>query len=406
MQNVKSKVPIFSWALYDLANQFFALNVVSLYLPRWLALEKGTPEIFYSISFGASLFLIALCAPVLGAISDVKKNHREFLIYLTFISVIFTMAMGLVSSVVWVLVFFAIANFGCQGAIIFYNALMSRVAPSGRLGFVSGLGRMFGYTGAILALYFTRPVIVNMGYQPVFLITAFCFLIFSLPCMIFVKEEPSSDRTSFGIFFRKERVGEAFERLKRTLFSKEKYAPLRDFLKAAFFGLSVVNTLILFMAVYGGKVFNLNEGDIINLVALSTLFAIIGSISSGVISDAVGYRRSLIGVFVLWTVCILAGGLSRRPFHWLIGALSGFSMGATWVVARAFVVKLVPQEKHGEVFGLFNIVSYISGIVGPLFWGGMILLLSRFGVWGYRITLLSLLLFLARGFVYLLRIKI
>lgn len=392
-----------SWALYDLANQFFALNVVSLYFPRWLTIEKKSPEIFYSIAFGISLFFVAITAPFLGTISDMRGRHKNFLIFFTLVSVIFTMFLGLAKNVFFGLLFFAIANFGCQGAIIFYNALMVKIAPKNRIGFVSGLGRMFGYTGAILALYLTKPIIAKMGYQPSFIFTGILFLIFSLPCMIFIKEDSPRRDVALLQFLNKKKMLEIFVRLRSTVFGSYKFEDFRNFLKGAFFGLAVVNALILFMSVYAAKVFGLGEIEIINLFAFSTIFAILGSIVSGYISDYIGSRRSLFGVFFLWAICLLGGGLLKRPFHWLLGALVGVSLGSIWVISRALVVKLVPKERVAEVFGLFNMVGYVSGIVGPVFWGVMLLGLSPLGEWGYRLTCLSLLIFIAIGFSFILR---
>ena len=110
-------------------------------------------------------------------------------------------------------------------------------------------------------------------------------------------------------------------------------------------------------------------------------------------------------MFVLWGVSILAGGLLYPPFHWLVGALVGISLGSTWVILRAFVIKLVPGEKIGEAFGLFNLVSYLSGVVGPLFWGLLLLYFSRFGGEGYRVAFLGLILFMGTGAVFILRIS-
>jgi len=399
------KLPLFSWALYDLANQFFALNIVSLYFPRWLTLEKRSTEIFYSLAFGVSMFLVAVFAPFLGTIADMKNRHKAFLIFFTFLSIFFTMSLGVSSNVFFSLVFFAIANFGCQEAIIFYNALMVKVAPPKRIGFVSGLGRMFGYSGAILALYFSKPVILKMGYQPTFLLTGFLFLIFSLPCMIFVKEKPSKDKIGLTHFLRKEKILQIFGRLKTTISSTSGFRELKNFLMGSFFMLCMVNTTLLFMSVYASKAFGLNEVEIINLIAFSTVFAIVGSIISGVISDYIGYKQAVLGVFFLWGICILTGGLLHPPFHWLIGALVGLSLGSTWVVLRALVIKLVPEEKIGEAFGLFNLVSYFSGVVGPLFWGLILLYASRFGGKGYRLAFLSLILFIGIGIIFILRIK-
>jgi len=398
-----NRLAVFSWALYDLANQFFALNVVSLYFPRWLTIEKKSPEIFYSLAFGISMFLVAVCAPILGAISDVKARRKTFLVYFTFLSIIFTVALSLSPNVFLALGFFAIANFGCQLAIVFYNALMVNVAPKSKIGFVSGLGRMFGYSGAILALYLVKPVMLKFGYQATFFLAGILFLIFSLPCFIFIGE-PAKKRMDLHNFLENQGLLKIFRSLKSTLSDSYKFGELRNFLKAAFFGLSVVNTIILFMAVYASKVFGLTEAGVINLIAFSTIFAIGGSVLSGFISDIIGYKRSLMGVFFLWGLCLLLGALLKPPFHWLIGALVGISLGSTWVISRTLVIKLVDHHKVGEAFGLFNLVAYLAGIVGPLWWGLMLLYFSSLGEWKYRLSLFSLLLFIAVGFVFLLRL--
>ncbi|MBN2120808.1 MAG: MFS transporter [Candidatus Omnitrophica bacterium] len=394
---------ILSWALYDLANQFFALNVVSLYFPRWLTTEKQSPEVFYSIFFGISMFFVAVSAPVLGTISDIKGRRKTFLVYFTLISVVFTMALGFSSNVFLALILFAIANFGCQGAVVFYNALIVKVAPKDKLGFVSGIGRMFGYIGAIAALYFTKPVILKMGYQATFRITALFFLVFSLPCMIFMKDE-SKEKLNLSYFFDRKVYVQVFQRLKKTLFDNYRLKDFRNFLKAAFFGLCVVNATILFMSVYVGKVFGLTEAGIIDLVAFSTLFAILASFLSGIISDRLGYKKSLIGVFMLWITCLLLGAILKAPFHWLIGALAGASLGSTWVISRALVIKIVPKEEIGEIFGLFNLVGYFSAIAGPLLWGIIIWFSSSLEGFGYRLACLSSIVFMVIGIIFLLRI--
>ena len=167
---------ILSWALYDLANQFFALNIVSVYFPLWITQEKQSPP-RHLLFFGISMFLVALVAPILGTISDAIGRRKNFLIYFTLLSIVFTLGIGLVTNIFLALAFFAIANFGCQLAVVFYNALLVNVAPPQRVGFVSGLGRMFGYSGALLALYLTKPE--EIGYSATFLLTGILFLVFS-----------------------------------------------------------------------------------------------------------------------------------------------------------------------------------------------------------------------------------
>ncbi len=395
---------ILSWALYDLANQFFALNVVSLYFVRWITIEKNCPEIFYSLTFGLSMFFVALLAPILGTISDRRKRYKPFLIYFTVLAVIFTMLLGVSQNVFLGLFLFAIANFGCQTAIVFYNSLIIQVSPKNKIGMVSGLGRMFGYTGAILALYLAKPIILEKGYQAVFLPTGILFLIFSLPCMIFIKEKSLKEKTPLISFFKKKVLLGVFKKLRATITTGYRAKSLFNFLIAIFFGLCAVNVMILFMSVYADRAFGVTESQIINLIAFSAIFAIMGSIISGFISDYIGYRRSLIGIFFLWGITLLAGGILPPAFYLVIGALGGVSLGSIWVVSRALVVNLFPKEQIGEIFGLVNLVSYLSAIIGPLYWGLILLYLSKFGQWGYRLACLSLILFVATGIFFLLRI--
>ena len=103
----------------------------------------------------------------------------------------------------------------------------------------------------------------------------------------------------------------------------------------------------------------------------------------------------LMAIFFLWEVFILLGALVKKPSMYLgIGALAGISLGATWTVARALAVELTPEEKMGNVFGLFNLAGYLSAVMGALFWGAMLFCFSRFGVLSYRISLFSLSIFL------------
>ncbi|MBL7151841.1 MAG: MFS transporter [Candidatus Omnitrophica bacterium] len=402
---MKRTVKIISWALYDLANQFFALNVVSLYFVRWLTLEKGAPEILYSVFFGISTLFVALFAPVLGAFSDAAGRRRPFLIYCTLLSILFTMLLGLADNIFLGLLFFAVANFGCQMGVVFYNAMLADIAPRRKLGLISGLGRMFGYSGAIITLFIAKPIILKSGYQAVFLPTGFFFLLFSLPCLIFVKDaHPAPAGIVLPQFFNKKSIFIFFNNIKSIIFSSGEFPLLSNFLKASFFGLCGINAALLFMSVYATRVFGLNEAQIINLVAFSAFFAVAGSFISGLVSDYLGHRRTLLAVFILWIICFSCGAFARNSTLYLvIGGLLGLTLGATWTVARALAIRIAPPERLGEVFGLFNFAGYLAAITGPLFWGLVLLIAGSFGTKGYRIALLSLNLFMFLGVWFLLR---
>jgi MFS transporter, UMF1 family len=404
IEKIKKLSLILAWGLYDLANQFFAINIVSLYFILWVTIEKATPERFYSMFYAASLILVALSVPVLGAISDITRQRRPFLAYFTLLAVCFTMLLGLCRNVFLGLAFFAVANFGCQGAIIFYNAMMINVAPKGRIGMVSGFGKMLGYAGAIIALYLIRPIVETRGYQAAFIPTGILFLIFALPCILFVKDKDAKMGLSFTSFWKADSISRIFKSLKEVLLDSARFPGLINFLKAGFLGLCAIQVMIIFMAVYAKKVFALDESQIVNLIMFSTVFAMAGSIISGYISDRIGELRSLMFIFIFWGVSFtLAAFLNIERFYPVMGALVGLSLGSTWVISRAMVIRLVPAERIAELFALFNIIGYLSGAAGVLFWGVALWLLAPLRATGYRIAFFSLNIFIISGFIFLMK---
>ncbi len=408
-EKVKGRHLIFAWGLYDLANQVFALNIVSLYFVRWVIIDKQFPELFYGLAFSFSLLIVACLAPFLGAISDLTHKHRFFLGLFTMLSVMFTISLGLTESVFLALVFFAIANFGCQIAVVFYNALLINIAPRDKIGFVSGLGRMLGYCGAMLSLLVVYPIVQEGGRHAAFIPSGVLFFIFALPCMLFVKDKKSTGEQScltVFSFFKKNNFKLFFKQFIKNSIELVKYSNLSNFLKASFFCLCVVNIIIVFMSVYLTRVFGLTESQIVKFMLFSIFFAIAGSLFSGYLSDYIGYKRCLIIIFFLWGICLLSGALVRNTlFYWFIGPMVGISLGSTWVVSRALIVHIVPSDKIGQVFGLFSLVSLVSAAVGVILWSGLLWFLSPLGELGYRLALLCLFLFLLPGFIYLRRIE-
>ena len=95
---MKNKLAVWAWALYDLANTIFFINVITLYFALWVTVDMGGKDIYYSIAMTCSMFLIALFQPVLGALSDRRAKRKPFLIGFTLMCVVFTGLLGLTKS--------------------------------------------------------------------------------------------------------------------------------------------------------------------------------------------------------------------------------------------------------------------------------------------------------------------
>jgi UMF1 family MFS transporter len=396
----KENFLILSWALYDTANQFFALNVVSVYFPRWLTEAKDMSVIFYGFAYGGSMILVAVIAPILGTISDFQNRKKHYLVVFTMTCVVSIFFISATQNALLGLIFFALANCGYQLAAVFYNALLPRVARKEKIGFVSGFGRMFAYSGALIAMLLSKPIIARYGYQWTFRATAMAFLFFALPAMIFIREKDYARDKPLLSFLNKEGITPVFQRIKDVWSGAAEFRTVRLFLFMFFWGMCAYQTVVIFLAVYAGEVFGLNEQAIINLIFISAVFAVLASLTAGFLADRFGHKRMMKIIFGLWTCSFIFGAFLHPPFHWLIGPLIGITLSSTGVVGRAWLVRLIPREKIGEVFGLYNVMGYIAGVAGPLLWSAVLWMMSPLGVWRYRISLLSLTIFIVVAYMF------
>ena len=125
---------VLAWALYDLANTFFAVAMLTFYFPIWVIEEQGARELSYSIAVGVSMACVALIMPLCGALSDVTGERMRFLKWTTYGCAAATFLIGFAGDVRIGLGLFVLANICYQLGTVFYDALLWQVSSPGRLG--------------------------------------------------------------------------------------------------------------------------------------------------------------------------------------------------------------------------------------------------------------------------------
>ena len=91
-------------------------------------------------------------------------------------------------------------------------------------------------------------------------------------------------------------------------------------------------------------------------------------------------KRTLTIVLLQWVVVFIAAAATfHGPVFYGIGALAGVALGGTWTADRAFLARLAPPEKMGEFFGLYQLAGRFAAVIGPLVWGGTLLVLVALG---------------------------
>ncbi|MBW1772586.1 MAG: MFS transporter, partial [Deltaproteobacteria bacterium] len=146
---------VFGWTMYDWANSAFATAVMAGFFPVffkefWSAgadINVSTARLGLANSMAS--IMVALLAPVLGAIADKGSTKKKFLMFFAYMGVVMTASLYLVSKGNWPLaiILYAFATIGFSGANVFYDALITVVSSNRRMDFVSTLGFSLGYLG-------------------------------------------------------------------------------------------------------------------------------------------------------------------------------------------------------------------------------------------------------------------
>ena len=140
------KSPLFekkvvAWALYDWANSAFATTVMVAFFPVFFkqtlaaGMAPTTSTVWFGTANGISSLVLALTAPWLGALADKGSAHVRMLAIFTAVGAVPTALLAFVDTADTFtgLTLFVIASVGFWGGLIFYDSMLIRVAPPGRV---------------------------------------------------------------------------------------------------------------------------------------------------------------------------------------------------------------------------------------------------------------------------------
>lgn len=401
----KAALRLLSWSFFDFAAKFFTLNIVTVNFVAWLSIEKNVPNIFYGLAFGLSSLVVFLLSPLIGKVSDLTGKRRHILSLFTTISAVFILFLGFTDNPFLALLFFALANLAIQLAVIVYNVLITAVASPGKLGFVSGFGKMVGFAGAVLILIFSPSFLERHGYHRLFWTSGLLLFLFSLPCMTLVREKQTKSREKVKKLIS---LGQLIRNFKSTLTQLKglsKLPGVKDLLTASFFILCPLNALILFLVVYLEAVFGLGAAERSLVIILANISALLGSIVFGSLGDRIGYKKTIyVTFFFMFLGFIFVALMTAKEQSYYLGLLFGLIYGAIMSVPRALAVTLVPEKEIGEFFGFFAWMGYLAAFAGPLVWGVIDLSFGFLGAIRYRIAIILLGLFIFPSLYYFRRV--
>jgi|TARA_B100001939_G_scaffold136689_1_gene118699 UMF1 family MFS transporter len=400
-----------SWIAYDAGNSAFATTVVAaffpiFYLQYWASsMTELEASVYYSWALVISNVSILLSGPVIGAITDLNQSTKKSLTVLTLTSVFFVGLLYFLQAGSWMLAltFFVIANYCFCVAQIPYDKILTKISTPNNFSIISNQGYAWGYFGGGLlfivnAFMSINPSAFGLASQAEairvsFLMVSVWWLIFLMPLLLNFKETKEVNKSKNSII-------QSIKNIVSTFKSVYKYKNAFIFLIAFFLFIDGAHTVI-----YMASTFALNLGletnAIIQALILVQIVAFPATLIWGYVAGRFGDKLVLY-ITIISYVCIIiySTTLSSALEFYLLAAWVGCVQGGIQGSSRGLFGKLLPKDKAGEFYGLYNVMGRAGAILGPAMVGG---LLTIYG--NVRIALLPIAILFILGGLLLTRVK-
>lgn len=374
-----------SWIMYDWANSIYATNIMAAIFPIYFAMQANeTGNKLYGFAVSAAALVVALLAPILGAIGDFSGMKKKLFAGFLVLGLVFTAVMAAFEDWRLMLVGFILSRIGFSGSCLFYDSFLTDVTTPERMDRVSSWGYAMGYIGGS-----TIPFIISiavmllmnqsvLSYKIAILIVVVWWAVFSIPFLKNVKQQYSVEDAPQAL------AKQAFRNAWKTFKDILKDKKILFFIIAYFFYIDGVDTIIS-MATNYGETLGLGAIGMILALLVTQIVAVPFSILFGNLAKKVGAMRMIaIAVCVYFVITILgffmgfnieqaelSGGdidaalrLSSTLF-WILATLVGTVQGGIQALSRSYFGQLIPPERSNEYYGFLDIFGKFSCVIGP-----------------------------------------
>jgi len=400
----------YAWALLDGArmpyNVLVNVFVFSAYFSTVVIPDAVKGQALWSYITSVSAVLVAIGAPVLGAIADAGGRRKPWLIA--------TMAVGVpcmcalwfatpgMTTGLWLIVVCVIgAYLTFEYAQVFGNSLLPLIAPQPRIGFLSGLGFALGNgMGILLFAFFLAAWSWNphplFGLDPalheperaVGILASVWLIVFSLPFFFVTPDAPGTKIPPTRA------VAQGFKTLAGTVAKVSHYRNVATFLAARMSFNEGFIVMILFTGIFAEGVLHWTPTMLIVMALANSVAASIAGFLAGWIDGRIGSKAG--------TILFVTGVLAMNLLQVSISADMVFFIPVTpadamhipglstlyptlpdqvflimqpfvallvtggLVTARALMAQLSPPTMLNEFFGLYSMSGTATSFIGPL----------------------------------------
>jgi MFS transporter, UMF1 family len=414
-----------AWAMYDWGISAAQTTIMTAVFPIFFlsyagaGMEGTKATETWGIANTVGAVLIALLAPLLGAIADYKAAKKRFLTLFMILGVGSTIGMFFIGQgqILLASILFIVTLAGATGSMTFYEALLPHIAREDEIDRVSTAGYALGYVGgglllALNLLWIQQPALFGLpsgeGLTPeqaslparlAFVSVGVWWLLFSLPVLRRVPEPPrtlEADETTGVSAWRV-----AFTRLGETLRELRGYKQAFLMMLAFTIYNDGIQTIIKMASVYGTEI-GIGQSDLITAILLVQFIGIPCAFAFGSLAGRIGAKRSVfIGLAVYTGICLFAYNMKSAREFYILAVLVGLVQGGTQALSRSLFATLIPKHKSGEFFGFFSVFEKFGGILGPLLFA---LVINRYQ--SSQLAILSVIVFFIVGGALLLFVNV
>lgn len=386
-----------AWAMYDFGISAMQTTITTAVFPIFFVkvaganLQGAAASQWWANANTVGAVMIAILAPILGALADFKAAKKKFLIGFLLLGVSSTAAMFFISQgqILFAAIIYVLSLAGATGSMTFYEALLPHIASEEEMDRVSTAGYALGYVGGgiLLALnlaWITNPGIIGLpsgeGLTPsqatlparlAFLSVAIWWLTFAIPVLRRVPEPKRAveqDEAAANVPLTRAIVT-AFTRLSETIRELRGYR--QAFLAMLAFTIynDGIQTIIKMASVYGTEI-GIGQSDLITAILLVQFIGIPFAFAFGALAGKLGTKRSIfLGLLVYTGICIFAYNMKTTREFYVLAILVGLVQGGTQALSRSLFARMIPKHKSGEFFGFYSVFEKFGGILGPLLFG-------------------------------------
>lgn len=372
MQKLKLTKMEKRWIGYDVGNSAFILLATTI-LPIYfniLAENAGLPEstalAYWGYAASIVTLIVAAIGPVFGAIADGKGRKKKIFGLFVLIGIVCTVAMAVPMPWLSFLIFFILAKVGFSASLVIYDAMLTDISEEDRMDTVSSHGYAWGYIGSVIPFILGLLLVLKgdsfglssqLSMTLALLITAVWWGLFTWPLLKNYEQVHYNEE-------KKTSVGEVFRGLGRTLKDIKKNRKVYFFLLAFFFYIDGVYTIIDMAVAYGSSL-GLDSSALLIALLVTQIVAFPAALFTSYLSRQVE-NSVLLKVFIVAYSLITAYAiqLDQEYEFWILAVAVGLFQGGIQAISRSYFAKIIPAEKSGEYFGIYDIFGKGASFLG------------------------------------------